>query len=209
MIYIVYPILCLFHLFVASQWPDLFLLHLGSKVLPILVLIWDFSADARWQGRSGMWIGFGLVFSAIGDAILVFPPEYFVFGLGSFLLAQLSYAWGFSVGNPVQLIRLLPFLAFGGGFCYWLFPSVPETLRIPVAIYILAIVAMGWRAASRACEKFDLWLGIAGAVFFILSDSLIALGRFAEIRLPSHGAWIMGTYYLAQFLIYVSTEEES
>ncbi|WP_010568482.1 lysoplasmalogenase [Leptospira broomii] len=210
MLYIVYPLLCLLHLVVVNVWPEVFLLRLGSKVLPILLLLWDFTRDRRWQTRAtGIWIGFGLVFSFFGDAILTFPAEYFVFGLGSFLIAQLSYSWGFSRGNPVQIVRLIPFVIVGGGFYYWLLPGIPIAMSLPVLLYVAAICTMGWRASSRECEKSDLWLGISGAVIFIFSDMLIALSHFTSIRFPAHGSWIMGTYYLAQFLIFVSTEEES
>jgi len=40
-----------------------------------------------------------------------------------------------------------------------------------------------------------------GALFFILSDSLIALNKFV-ITLPYQHLLIMGTYYLAQYCLF-------
>jgi len=39
-----------------------------------------------------------------------------------------------------------------------------------------------------------------GAVFFMLSDSLLAINRFVT-PLPLSGLWVLSTYYTAQILI--------
>ncbi|TGK01883.1 lysoplasmalogenase [Leptospira langatensis] len=208
MIYIAFPILALFHLVVVAYWPDVFLLRLFSKIAPIVLLIVSSVWEEKWKTRAGIWLVIGLVFSLIGDTFLALPDNYFVLGLGSFLIAQVSYAICFSIGNPVHLIRLFPFLIFGAGYYSWLLPGIGAALQIPVAVYVTAICIMGWRSTAREVSPRDRILGILGALSFILSDSLIALGQFTSVRLPLHGVWIMGTYYLAQVLIYLSQEEE-
>ncbi|TGK03953.1 lysoplasmalogenase [Leptospira semungkisensis] len=208
MIYIAFPVLAIFHLVAIAYWPDIFLLRLFSKIAPIVFLLASSVWEGRWKTSAGLWLGIGLVFSLGGDTILAFPDRYFVFGLGSFLIAQVSYSVSFSLGNPVHFLRVIPFLIFGAGYYYWLLPGIAGALQIPVAVYVTAICVMGWRSTAREVSPRDRILGILGALSFILSDSLIALGQFTPNKLPLHGVWIMGTYYVAQMLIYLSQEEE-
>jgi uncharacterized membrane protein YhhN len=78
-------------------------------------------------------------------------------------------------------------------------------LRAPVTVYVAVILAMAWMALTR-------WLRVGGsgaaaagigALFFVLSDTLLALDRF-RTRLPLARAQVLGSYYLAQLLIAVS-----
>lgn len=43
-------------------------------------------------------------------------------------------------------------------------------------------------------------LVMMGAIFFVCSDSLIAVNKFA-IKIPHSGFWVMSSYILAQLLI--------
>ncbi|WP_367899324.1 lysoplasmalogenase [Leptospira sp. WS58.C1] len=208
MIYIIFPVLALIHLGVLFLGADIFPLRLISKIVPILYLIALSVGEGKWKTRAGIWFGIGLVFSLGGDSILAFPDKYFVFGLGSFLIAQVAYSVSFSWGNPVHFLRLIPYVVFGASYFYWLLPGIAPALTIPVAVYVSAICVMGWRSAAREVSSRDRWLGILGAISFIISDSIIALGQFTPNKLPFHGVWVMSTYYLAQFLIYLSQEEE-
>jgi uncharacterized membrane protein YhhN len=70
-------------------------------------------------------------------------------------------------------------------------------MLIPVAAYLFIILAMGISAALGTANHF---LVIAGALLFILSDSLIAINRFLT-PVPLSDFLIMITYYLAQFFI--------
>ena len=52
----------------------------------------------------------------------------------------------------------------------------------PVAVYVLAICVMMWRAAagvgSTGAPTREEWWALAGAVWFGMSDTLLALHRF-------------------------------
>jgi alkenylglycerophosphocholine hydrolase len=77
-------------------------------------------------------------------------------------------------------------------------------MRLPVTVYALAIGAMMWRAAARARDDDPrALLGLAGAIVFALSDSLIALNKF---RAPIEGVRvpILLTYWSAQTLVALS-----
>jgi uncharacterized membrane protein YhhN len=41
----------------------------------------------------------------------------------------------------------------------------------------------------------------AGGTAFLISDTLLALERFAEISLPGHEGWVMATYTTGQALL--------
>ncbi|RHX89446.1 lysoplasmalogenase [Leptospira stimsonii] len=207
MILLLFSVASLAHLLAIYFAPGEIALKLGTKIVPILILIFFSLFEGNWKDRSGKYIFIGLIFSLFGDTFLALPGNYFVFGLGSFLVAQVLYSIGFSVGNPVHIVRLIPYLIFGILFYTWILPGMNGALYVPVAVYVSAICVMGWRASSRECPKPEYWKSFFGSLIFIGSDSLIAMGKFLSLPIPWIGVWIMLTYYAAQFLIYESVEE--
>ena len=143
----------------------------------------------------------GLGFSAAGDAFLMLRGDYFVPGLGSFLVAHLCYLWAFTGDSPLGG-RKLPFLlwsVWGMVLVPWLWPGVGQSLRIPVLLYAGALLAMAAQAASRAASKRDTAaiLAAAGAALFVVSDSVLALQRFRQ-PLDWGRVVVLGTYFAAQ-----------
>jgi len=152
-----------------------------------------------------------LLFSFTGDVLLMFDqlnPAYFLGGLGSFWLAHLMYIAFFlkiRYSNPPVPLCKYPWIflnaAFLIGFIIYLLPSLGD-LKIPVIIYAITICITvqsslhafhhGWQKAGPYC--------VSGAVLFLLSDSLIALGKFVA-PLPANGVLVMITYGLAQWLL--------
>src|SRR3546814_14948227 len=64
------------------------LLCLLVKPMPVLALLgWLNDAPPSEYRR---WISLGLIFSVVGDVLLAWPGDLFVFGLGAFLLAHLA-----------------------------------------------------------------------------------------------------------------------
>ncbi|MBM9500663.1 lysoplasmalogenase [Leptospira sp. 201903071] len=207
MILLLFSVASIAHLLALYFAPGEIALKIGTKVIPILILLLFSFLEGNWKDRSGKYIFIGLIFSLFGDTFLALPGNYFVFGLGSFLVAQILYSVGFSAGNPVHLVRLIPYALFGISFYIWILPGMGASLYIPVAVYVSAICVMGWRAASRECPRPEYWKSFFGSLIFISSDSLIAMGKFLSLPIPWIGVWIMITYYAAQFLIYESVEE--
>ena len=151
-----------------------------------------------------------LALSAAGDAFLAQDGERpFLLGLASFLLAHLAYVPLFlSVGGGLAILTAEPWrlalalLAVAGAavLVRRLLPAAGPQLRLPVAVYAAAILVMMLAAATVPSPII-----LIGAALFVLSDSLLATGRFL---LPPHaprqrplGAAVWITYYLAQAAI--------
>lgn len=143
-----------------------------------------------------------LCFCLLGD-ILLMKPDYFIYGLGAFLMAHLIFAKGF-IGlqgfqrNPIVALALL---IIGIGLYAWLYPDLSE-LKYPVAAYVLVILVMVWQAVGLYLNnKTTAFALIAlGALFFMFSDSLIAVNKF-KTPFELSGVVILSTYWLAITLI--------
>ncbi len=159
----------------------------------------------------------GLIFSLAGDTLLMFNAPgreyFFLLGLGAFLCAHLAYIlafWGYEKNLRGAFHQspflALPFLIFLAGFLAYLWPGIPEGLKIPVAGYSTVIITM-----SMACFQLrpklngKLFLGLfSGVLLFVISDSLIAISKFSpgEQAIPEFiRPLIMITYIAAQYLI--------
>jgi uncharacterized membrane protein YhhN len=162
----------------------------------------------------------GLLFATIGDILLMFTEGaygdlFFLLGLGAFLTTHLCYLGGFL--SEVQLKNgylrqrpfwIVPFLIFLFGFLYWLWPNIPGGMQLPVAIYALVISAMTLSVVNTR-ERFEravFFSLISGALLFMFSDSLIAVGKFGH-GFPGSRVAIMLTYILGQWLIVRSVAE--
>lgn len=176
-----------------------------SLLLPLLAC-WFYLRSGRPWRAGERWMAAGLALSWMGDVLLIKgnEPLFFMTGLGFFLLAQLSYAYGFTKmpGNQPKLLRenplwALPVLAVAVGMLWWLFPSLGD-LKLPVTIYVGAIGLMVLSALHFGYRQpGGPWL-VLGASCFMLSDALLAVNKFA-FPIPQAGFWIMLTYGSAQY----------
>ncbi len=147
-----------------------------------------------------------LVFSLIGDVLLVVPDEtWFVFGLGSFLAAHIAYIVGFWIMGvavfPLLIgvvIVAVAVVVLGRRIVAGVAEGSEPELVVPVAAYIGAISLMVASAIGTTVA-----LAIVGASLFYVSDALIAWTRFIKDL-----AWgrlaIIVTYHLAQFALVLS-----
>ena len=78
-------------------------------------------------------------------------------------------------------------------------------LLVPVLAYMLVILAMAWRAIEYAREypAPGSLAAAFGALLFVISDSALALNRFAR-PFRAAQALVLGTYFVAQWLIALS-----
>ncbi|CAL1532688.1 unnamed protein product [Lymnaea stagnalis] len=151
----------------------------------------------------------GLVFSALGDALLVWKNSYYNLELGllSFAIAQIMYARAFG-WRPLKPYAGSAFLAAGLIFYTYLQYYLKGMMVYLAPFYITLICTMGWRAVARVQIYDDLWTwtklcGCAGALCFLISDLVIAVNMFA-FSVPFAHQIVMLTYYAAQFGISLS-----
>lgn len=154
----------------------------------------------------------GLAASLVGDVFLMLPKDYFLAGLVSFLCAHLLYILAFTSSGgasggvyPKSIVALVLLVLYGAALYSYLYRRL-GALRIPVAIYVIVILVMVWLAISGWLHGVQPRSGFAaaGALAFMLSDSILAVDRFRQG--PAHAkAIVMASYFTAQTLIALST----
>ena len=186
--------------------------HLVFKPMAMVIAIVFVAARAHSTGATGTFvtkfdallIG-ALVFSLGGDVFLMLPGNYFIPGLGSFLVAHLFYIVLLRQGQGWFPSRtaLLCVLGFGAVMYGVLWSSLGDpVLKVAVAAYVSVIALMTAQAIGRAVVLGDAaarWVAV-GACVFMASDSLIAINKFLT-PVPLSPLWILCTYYAAQMLI--------
>lgn len=153
-----------------------------------------------------------LVFSWIGDVILLFADQgelYFIFGLVSFLIAHILFIQLFikqkaeanSLKSVFFWVGIVAVVIYLTSMLSLLFPTLGD-LKIPVSIYALTISAMLIMAIKGyfSWEKPVNSIILIGAIFFVTSDSLLAINKFYN-PIQSANFLIMFTYVVAQYLI--------
>jgi uncharacterized membrane protein YhhN len=180
------------------------------KPLTTLLLIayaWPRGADAP---RQRLLIRAGLLLSLAGDVFLLWPRQGFLPGLVAFLLAHLAYIGAFCV--PLRLAaKPAGFVVYGVvavAMLCWLWPGIPGALRAPVVAYVVCLGSMAaqafawWRrsAESKLPDEKLARMAAIGGLFFMASDSLLAINKFG-MPVPASGLWILATYWFAQWCI--------
>ena len=150
-----------------------------------------------------------LVFSLLGDVLLMFvdtSEHFFTIGLVAFLSAHVMYILLFlkhrnKDKTPYGFIVLL--LICATTLFYFLKDGLGKML-MPVLVYILVILTMATTAYLREnmVNKLSYSLIFLGALFFMVSDSILALNKFYH-PIPLSNISIMFTYALAQYLIVI------
>jgi uncharacterized membrane protein YhhN len=186
---------CILELLFIDFFPD-FRVYTKSLLMPLLacyMLTFDLQSSQRNIGL------FTLLFAWLGDVFLLIPSNsalYFQLGLGSFLIMQIAYIRQFvHLGAWKYSHVLFPVLAYVIGFIGFLVPYLPPALIPPVVLYALALGSMLYFAIQIPSVQLRL-----GAFLFVVSDSLLAFGKF-YFEYPWNSLAVMSTYILAQLLL--------
>lgn len=194
--------------------------RLFTKPLLMLSLLFYFWKETEGVSHLAIiFIKVALITSFLGDVLLILAEDstasqlWFLGGLGSFLIAQTSYANAFhrlftdfrQGENSGTSIPLKVYLLPGLFFCLMIsliWSGLPDDLRIPVVVYGIAIATMVGTAMKLENDiaKTSFFLIFSGAILFMCSDSLIALNKFTDklSDLWNPSFWIMLTYILGQ-----------
>jgi len=148
----------------------------------------------------------GLVSSLAGDVFLMLRNKRFAEGLACFLVAHLFYIAALLQTMPLHLSfgTALPLILYALFMMRILFPYLGR-MKVPVVLYILIITVMAGLAAERFIEGggINAFFAFLGAILFVVSDSILAVNRFAKkFRLAQ--ALILSTYFAGQWFIAMS-----
>ncbi len=141
-----------------------------------------------------------LFLSAVGDVMLELVPPNMVGGMGAFGLAHIFYITAFA--RFVRRDAIAP-----GG---WIFAAIVFAVSLVMLVWFLPgmgkllIPGLGYQAIITAMVMTAMisrapLIARIGAVIFMLSDSLIALGLYKSIPAPEDSVWL--TYAIAQILL--------
>lgn len=181
---------------------------------PILIPILGFGAYFYRKFPTQNTLLAALIFSWVGDVILLFTDLgeiYFILGLVCFLIAHIIYCILFNKQKRTRKKQNRPLFIIGSiviaiyliGMVSVLMPFLGD-LEIPVTIYAIIISIMLLFALNGflVWEKPGNLLVFLGALFFVISDSILAVNKFYA-PIPKSSFFIMLTYLLAQYLIVV------
>jgi uncharacterized membrane protein YhhN len=186
------------------------LLQQISKSL-IMPAMYGWFVVAAGKSKKGLskWIFAALFFSWAGDILLMFQdnsPDYFLFGLATFLAAHIFYIIFFHQvrtreGIKGKLFLLIPVIVYYAGLIIWLSPYLGD-MTLPVRIYglVISIMLMLALHMSFVRNKTAGNQMLAGAILFVISDSVLAINKF-YLPFENAGILIMLTYGLAQLFI--------
>lgn len=156
---------------------------------------------AAYALRRGAFLaGLALALSAAGDVMLALAPPRWTAGMAAFGLAHLFYLAVFARAvrrDGVDRSMAAPALiaaAVSAGMAIWFAPDM-GALTGPGLAYQAVITAMVMAALASPAPR----LAKAGAALFMLSDALIALELYKDVRPPPGAVWL--SYAAAQMML--------
>ena len=192
-----------------SAWKLVYFLKPLSTMLIILTAIAALSLDSiNMTYYYGIIIG--LMFSLIGDIMLMIQenPKAFKIGLVSFLIGHIAYSVTFVILSGAfynHFITPIVIIICAIGFFIFLKPGLGD-MMIPVVFYLIVISFMV--SASTGTFNSDIFSNIqtklifCGALFFYVSDLLLAINKFHTPFKLNRLSLI--PYFFGQFLLAIS-----
>jgi len=189
-----------------------------TKPLIVISLLIMFTLSTNLKGRFHKRLFTGLLFALAGDVLLMFVPQdqsFFIYGLLAFLICHIFYISAFyldfrsapELDKKGARIAILVCSVIGMGFYTYIRESL-GILKLPVMAYIFVISFMMMMASFRnlRVNAISFRLILFGAMFFLVSDSLLAYNKFVQPFNYAH-LLIMATYMMAQYLITIGAME--
>jgi len=183
-----------------------------TKPLIVISLLVMFAISTKLKGRFHKRLFTGLIFGLAGDVLLMLVWQneaFFMYGLIAFLLCHIFYIRAFYLdfSSAPQLdkkgarIAIVLCALFSISFYVYIRHSL-GAMKLPVMIYTFIISLMMMMAAFRnmRVNKLSFNLILFGAIFFLMSDSILAYNKFVN-SFDLAGLLIMATYMIAQYLI--------
>jgi uncharacterized membrane protein YhhN len=155
----------------------------ASRTLVKCVAVGALAVIAYLEGGSVM-LAIALAFCALGDAFLAGDPKRWLpFGLAAFLTGHVIYAPLFGVHGASPGIGFWIGAATVGAAAGLMLRALWGSLgplRVPVVVYVLAIV---WMVVAALLLPPPFWPATLGAVAFMASDAILAFDLFKGVKL--------------------------
>lgn len=144
------------------------------------------------------------VFSMGGDWFLVNKGDSFVMfaaGIGLYFFAHLCYLIFALINGKIHKVSLIGLLVIYLAFyVFILYPAIDEKiLSVFSLVYLLISCASVAAAAGISLYKPSKWAYLAGIIFILLSDTIIAFKEF--LAYDELNFLILPTYYAAHICI--------
>lgn len=136
----------------------------------------------------------GLLFGSLGDALLAWSPDTFLYGALAFLIGHLFYIALFvrsgiglnaALRQPSRLIGALALIAAAFVMTSLLVPS-DNAMFVPLGVYTGVLTVMALASFTLPTTR---WLVMAGAVLFFISDGFVAWNMFHHDPDPTLAYW--------------------
>ncbi|NBI30890.1 lysoplasmalogenase [Chengkuizengella marina] len=175
-----------------------YILKPGTTLLILMLVV----VNLDQAGIYGWLICLALIFSIIGDILLMLPSDRFIQGLISFFIAHVVYVVAFPEfheisGYSITVAILLILCTIV--FALSIIPAVRREGGMLLIIAVLAYMGIITLMVYKAVISGEIIL-ILGAISFYISDAILAWNRFIKTY-PLGEFMLMFTYFLAQTFI--------
>lgn len=187
--------------------------YLTKPFLMLLLAAFYIASTLSTSTPINWWFVAGIIGGFLGDLFLMLPDKSgkktsFKIGLVAFLLGHIFYIVAMIIRGWDYAGFQLWSLGVGALFVMYGIILAPKLLKhtgkmsIPVGVYIVAIVLMGYSTSALIgiVNGYAVIMLITGAWLFVISDTFNAWNRFAK-PIPNERLYTMSTYIAGQFLI--------
>ena len=176
------------------------------KPLTLILIIVIATIFPATESYYKIFIVSGLLFSLLGDVFLIYPEQHFKKGLIAFLIGHICYIIAFTVSSGIHFTFwiFVPIIIAGMLYLRNIIPYSGK-MKIPIILYIIIVVIMGWVAMERLnyAPTLSSILSTMGAVLFMISDAVLAMNKFRKPFISAE-LIILTTYFTAQWLLAIS-----
>ena len=223
---VIYIVLCLIYMAIGMNTMGFFKMLLKCSPVVFLIAFFIYIVTSLGVNPSRGVVNvenlerviFGLMFSCLGDAYLVYD-SFFIHGLLAFACAHLIYIGIFGgalllfITPSYNELVIAAAVTLVSTFTYlYVLPELRKQsviLVVAAAVYCLLISLMLWCALVTMHQdtKLSTVQGAVGAGFFYISDLLLSVNRWG-LKIPLGPHLVIGSYYFAQILIFFSVLNE-
>lgn len=185
------------------------------KALPLMALSTFLLLSMRKSKERGGIILclFALLFSIAGDTFGEFKGKgirdlMLILQISSFAIAHIIYIISFTRhfrrmdsrdGKIIRILFCLMIVLYSVFYFEHILTNIADTKLLIAATFYLGIISIMVMASALQIRQ-ALWCFIAGAVLFLVSDSILAYRLFIG-PITNAGIYIMSSYYAAQLLL--------